>query len=1288
MIAGTTLAETATLSGAARLTNQNCSGLLAVTASPNGGAAYGQTDTGELSATATLSGAAALSPAVGGSLALTATSDGEISQAAGLTVAGGLAVTATTSGTGKHGQSVAGTTLSETATLSGTARVNTHQNITGTTLAATATLSGAAKIANQSATGSLAVTATLSGAAVLAPAISGALDLTATANGTARANTHQNITGALDLTATVSGEASAATAEGVTYDSVGAGNRATGSSATLSTTWPHTISTSNANTVVIVAAECSVNQNYTDTTLYAKYGGIDMEPAFIYAYGATTARAAVGVFYLFNPPTGPQTVGAYTAGTATKTAVAGQSVAFQGAAALREINQVAATGVTVVSDSTSCAVALTANGASLTASNQTSDYRTGSSVGGVGDYISVQHAPGAASVSFTNTGTASTPCSVGLSISPAQAKIATLSDNFASKDTTKWLWGSAAAVASGQLQLTLNAAFDGTINSAATYDLTGGAVSVQLATAGDTNATAETNFGITAADVTGGMWIQAAAYYIGVANSQISLVEVLAQTFNVYGTITYSSTNHKYLRLREAKGCIFAETSADNATWNLLYAKNALMPLTGVTVVFTAGIASGTSATPALFDDVAGAAIAPVFGTWKSGVYADTDPTAEANFETWLGRQCGQFVTYVTRGTWTDMLDNWWADDRLHPSQGLNIGIPLWPTDGNVTTDYTTQWTTFTGQLQAGDVIRLGWEMNLPVATWYWAATSTNWTNWQACWKRAYNAIKAANPDVLVCLCLNAGASQTSVTNSTIVTALAGYIDLLGVDFYWWYMNFGDSESSWTELIDGDGGLNWIATQAQSNGVQIDIGEWAIAPVADSGSGDGTFFINHMFRWFYANDPLLHSENYFNDTAGTAYVYPTTQNPLASAAYESGITAFLGTTISGALELTATADGTANTHQNVTGALELTATISGEATKAGGAIAAGSLAVTATATGSATLTQDCDGALAVTADTTGAARVTNQNAAGTTTAVTATVTGDATYGQSTAGSLAVTAAPSGTARFNTYQTVTGSLAVTVNLSGDATKVSGLAASGSLPVTVTGSGTGQLGQPAGGALAVTATTSGAAHTTNQTIGGELAITATTGGTGRHGAPITGSLAATATTSSTSRYGQNTSGSLTVTATASGTTAYGQTITGVVLEIVIDPTGGVEPGAGRSGALAVTATLDGAIRFDGVVGGALALIAIPFGDGAAFTGLYGNLAVTVLLVGRIRIGPVPAERQWTVPADDRTWRVPADDRTWTVPADDRTWTVPADDRAWTVPADDRAWAVPADNRTTTI
>jgi hypothetical protein len=190
------------------------------------------------------------------------------------------------------------------------------------------------------------------------------------------------------------------------------------------------------------------------------------------------------------------------------------------------------------------------------------------------------HASSVASQQFTAVWAASAvshnvnALQLALEAAPAtNAKIATLSDNYATKDTTKWSWGPLAANTGGQVVLTMNTAYDGWLLSNSVFDLTGSAAFVQVVSApqqGDNvSATQETYFSVY--DQSAGN-PNNSSYNIHVvgtgANSLVAYTKNAAGTYVAVGSpVTYSPVTHKWWRIRESGGTVFFETSPDGFTW-------------------------------------------------------------------------------------------------------------------------------------------------------------------------------------------------------------------------------------------------------------------------------------------------------------------------------------------------------------------------------------------------------------------------------------------------------------------------------------------------------------------------------------------------------------------------------------------------------------------------------------------------------------------------------------------------------------------------------------------------
>ncbi len=185
------------------------------------------------------------------------------------------------------------------------------------------------------------------------------------------------------------------------------------------------------------------------------------------------------------------------------------------------------------------------------------------------------------------------------------AELATLSDNFATKDETKWqhlsgstltAWNAYETIVSGQLSIACRSQYDAHLVSADSYDLTGsfGLVEVISRPAQGGDASTEAYFGVQRLNGDNAIFILTGN---GAWDTQINVGG--SSVFDVYGT--YNTTNHRWLRIRESSGTIYFEASPDSITWTTLSSTSGSgLTLTDVRPTFQAGY-YGTQATPGSF---------------------------------------------------------------------------------------------------------------------------------------------------------------------------------------------------------------------------------------------------------------------------------------------------------------------------------------------------------------------------------------------------------------------------------------------------------------------------------------------------------------------------------------------------------------------------------------------------------------------------------------------------------------------------------------------------------------
>lgn len=139
-----------------------------------------------------------------------------------------------------------------------------------------------------------------------------------------------------------------------------------------------------------------------------------------------------------------------------------------------------------------------------------------------------------------------------------------LSDDFSTADITKWEgWNSATVINQGMLELTLNDMYDGELVSSAAYDLTGASAQLEVIQ-GPNAGSGSTELSLILRDTAN----PDDQLQILLTGDSLEMIEWSNGSGNVT-SITYSSTAHRYWRIREAAGVIYWETSPDGSTWTI-----------------------------------------------------------------------------------------------------------------------------------------------------------------------------------------------------------------------------------------------------------------------------------------------------------------------------------------------------------------------------------------------------------------------------------------------------------------------------------------------------------------------------------------------------------------------------------------------------------------------------------------------------------------------------------------------------------------------------------------------
>jgi hypothetical protein len=198
------------------------------------------------------------------------------------------------------------------------------------------------------------------------------------------------------------------------------------------------------------------------------------------------------------------------------------------------------------------------------------------------------------------TGYSGTEPSPGTAIwDTVNAKTEYLTDRFDTKDTVEWNYTGNAAVSGGRLQITPTSGYD--VNRIITqnlYDLTGSSIVTELAQ------TPNLGNGTTQAYVIAR--INGTNYEaIGYSGGKLYMDESVAGIPSTDIATTYDPVAHRWLRMREASGTIYWDTSPDGVTWTNRRNKAAGISLTALYIQVESAY-FGTEPSPgvAVYDNV------------------------------------------------------------------------------------------------------------------------------------------------------------------------------------------------------------------------------------------------------------------------------------------------------------------------------------------------------------------------------------------------------------------------------------------------------------------------------------------------------------------------------------------------------------------------------------------------------------------------------------------------------------------------------------------------------------
>lgn len=208
----------------------------------------------------------------------------------------------------------------------------------------------------------------------------------------------------------------------ITYDATGSGGISnTTAAGSKSTNWTHTVG-NGVSRYLIVGVVVS-HANAIDPASYSSIGVTSSQGGSFTRLGYRTIgsnQGSVNFFGLANPAAGSHTLTATVSNGQWLDRIMGNSVSYVGVGSVGSIVAAGGTNVamnvSVASASGNMAVALGGFSASPTGFNQTTRHTAGAAASGLGDFMILGDAAGAATVQFTTSSTAHTTGAIGINL--------------------------------------------------------------------------------------------------------------------------------------------------------------------------------------------------------------------------------------------------------------------------------------------------------------------------------------------------------------------------------------------------------------------------------------------------------------------------------------------------------------------------------------------------------------------------------------------------------------------------------------------------------------------------------------------------------------------------------------------------------------------------------------------------------------------------------------------------------------------------------------------------------
>jgi beta-mannanase len=723
-----------------------------------------------------------------------------------------------------------------------------------------------------------------------------------------------------------------------------------------------------------------------------------------------------------------------------------------------------------------------------------------------------------------------------VTVTPGQ----TVSDDFNGAVGSIWTANSGGVSSvDGRGRIPVGTGFE-SFQTAATYTILGGSAFARLYPPAAGGASTDANLGFVINSTTSGT-------SLSITINQVAGTIKFASESGFFDaaavSITYNSTSHAWVRIRESAGTTYFETSPDCATWT---ARKTITTPAWVTSTpnqsyqFVGHRDSGT-VDYAEIDNFNVAPQAALYTRVEFGAHAGTEPFPFSDHDALEA----QVAARLRRTVWFQNMDVAWLDTQAAAAAAQNHVIEIaWDTGAAVTMSAILAGTwdaTLDAFFQKAKaypgtvVLRMWWEMNTTAGRYTMGYTGSDKTvtslaQWKSAWQYVYNRAKVTNGTTNVRFFYCANGSDVGAYTVEDYYPGSAYVDEIGFNTY-----NETTFSSWTKF-DAKLGPMYKRVTALHTTAPVTIGEIGSVESAPAGTSKAAWSTEMFTSWSF---PRLTQINLFNvDQTGTGgNNWKVDSSPASLAVYQQYLPlAVNGTPIlqsaavsmAGAGTLTVTGKNTtvATVGMSGTGTLTVAPLVTHPATV--GMSGAGALTVAGTDTTSSAVSMSGAGSLTVAPLVTRGAAVAM---AGTgTLAVTAAVTEVATVSMLGSGALTVT----GSITKPAAVVFSGSGALTVTGTDTITPSVTVTGAGTLTVAAAVTRTGTITMTGAGALTVTGTDTISSAVT-MTGAGALTVTGSTSGVNAVNMTGTGTLTVTGKDTISATVSMTGAGVLTVTGT---------------------------------------------------------------------------------------------------------------------------------------------------------